>query len=177
MSVLSNIRTIQLVKIQHEKRLAATSELNLAPSLVTGCCEAMGVGYWAATQVKGLSPCSEDICRSCGCKSHHCNSQFGNVVISDSRLSDSTAESSEVKAFLGGRATRRAVARSNGTDAEIPIVVVAKPHGARGDGYYPCWKKLRDAHKEASGGLKTAILERATEKARKVCEPVRMALE
>jgi hypothetical protein len=39
------------------------------------------------------------------------------------------------------------------------------------------WKKLGYAHKEASGGLKTAILERSAEKARKVCEPVRMTLE
>ena len=44
------------MKIQPEERLATTSELNLAPSLVTGCSEAKGMGYWAATQVKGLSP-------------------------------------------------------------------------------------------------------------------------
>ncbi|MGB2727837.1 MAG: hypothetical protein WBD09_05095 [Halobacteriota archaeon] len=42
MSVLSKIHTIQLVKIQPDERLAATSELNLALSLVTGCCEARG---------------------------------------------------------------------------------------------------------------------------------------
>jgi hypothetical protein len=65
----------------------------------------------------------------------------------------------------------------NGIDTEIPIVVVAKPRVAGGNGYYPCWKKLRDAHKEASGGRKAAILERAVEKARKVCKPVRMTLE
>jgi hypothetical protein len=47
---------IQLVQIQPEERLAATSELNPASSLVTGCGEARGMGYWAATQVKGLSP-------------------------------------------------------------------------------------------------------------------------
>jgi len=45
-----------LVKVRPEERLATTSELNLAPSLVTGCGEARGMGYWAATQVKGLSP-------------------------------------------------------------------------------------------------------------------------
>jgi hypothetical protein len=45
-----------MVKIQPEERLASTSELNLASSLVTGCSEAKGMGYWAATQVKGLSP-------------------------------------------------------------------------------------------------------------------------
>jgi len=56
MSVPSKIHNIRLVKIQPEERLAATSELNLAPSLVTGCCEVRGMGYWAATQVKGLSP-------------------------------------------------------------------------------------------------------------------------
>ncbi|MFZ2070068.1 MAG: hypothetical protein WAV32_00355 [Halobacteriota archaeon] len=43
------------MQIQPEERLAATSELNLASSLVTGCGEARGMGYWAATQVKGLS--------------------------------------------------------------------------------------------------------------------------
>jgi len=45
-----------MVKIQPEERLAPISELNLASSLVTGCSEAKGMGYWAATQVKGLSP-------------------------------------------------------------------------------------------------------------------------
>ena len=44
-----------LVKVRPEERLATTSELNPAPSLVTGCGEARGMGYWAATQVKGLS--------------------------------------------------------------------------------------------------------------------------
>ena len=48
-------RAIQLVKIQPAERLATTSELNLAPSSVTSCREAKGMGYWAATQVKGLS--------------------------------------------------------------------------------------------------------------------------
>ena len=56
MRVPSKIHTIQLVKIQPEERLATTSELNLASCLVTGCGEARGKGYWAATQVKGLSP-------------------------------------------------------------------------------------------------------------------------
>ena len=55
MSVPSKVHNSQLVKIQPEERLAATSELNLASSLVTGCGEARGMGYWAATQVKGLS--------------------------------------------------------------------------------------------------------------------------
>ncbi|MFZ2071743.1 MAG: hypothetical protein WAV32_09170, partial [Halobacteriota archaeon] len=55
MSVPSKVHNIQLVQIQPEERLAATSELNLASSLVTGCGEARGRGYWAATQVKGLS--------------------------------------------------------------------------------------------------------------------------
>lgn len=49
------MHNIQLVKIQPEERLAASSELNLASCLVTGCGEARGMGYWAATQVKGLS--------------------------------------------------------------------------------------------------------------------------
>nr|QNO57851.1 D-inositol-3-phosphate glycosyltransferase [Methanosarcinales archaeon ANME-1 ERB7] len=49
------MHNIQLVQIQPEERLAATSELNLASSMVTGCGEARGMGYWAATQVKGFS--------------------------------------------------------------------------------------------------------------------------
>ncbi len=56
MSAPSEAHTIQLVKIQSEERLATTSELNLAPSSVTNCCGAKGMGYWAATQVKRLSP-------------------------------------------------------------------------------------------------------------------------
>jgi len=48
---------------------------------------------------------------------------------------------------------------------------------AGGNGYYPCWKKLRYAHREATGGLKAVILERTAEKARKVCKPVRMTIE
>ena len=56
MSAPRQARNIQLVKIQPEERLAADSELNSAPSLVTNCREARGIGYRAATQVKGLSP-------------------------------------------------------------------------------------------------------------------------
>ena len=56
MSVPSKIHNIRLVKIQPEERLAATSERNLASSLVTGCDEAKGRGYWAATQAKGFRP-------------------------------------------------------------------------------------------------------------------------
>jgi len=55
MSVPSKIHNSQLVKIQPEERLAATSELNLAFCLVTGSGEAKGMGYRAATQVKGLN--------------------------------------------------------------------------------------------------------------------------
>jgi len=56
MSGPSKIHTIPLVEIQPEERLAATSERNLASSLVTGCSEAKGMGYWAATQVNGFCP-------------------------------------------------------------------------------------------------------------------------
>ena len=49
------MHNIQLVKIQPEERLAAPSERNPASCLVTGCGEARGMGYWAATQVKGFS--------------------------------------------------------------------------------------------------------------------------
>ena len=44
------------MKIQPEERLATTSELNPTPSLVTGWCEAGGMGYQAATEVKVMSP-------------------------------------------------------------------------------------------------------------------------
>jgi len=53
--VASKIHNILLVKIQPEERLAATSELNLASCLVTGCGESRVVGYWAATQANELS--------------------------------------------------------------------------------------------------------------------------
>jgi retron-type reverse transcriptase len=56
MGAPSKVHDIQLVKIQPEERLATAPELNLASSLVTDCDEARGRGYWAATQVKGLSP-------------------------------------------------------------------------------------------------------------------------
>ena len=56
MSAPSKAYGVQLVKIQPEERLVTTSELNLAPSLVTNGREAKGKGYRAATQVKGLSP-------------------------------------------------------------------------------------------------------------------------
>jgi len=43
MGVPSKVHNIQLLKIQPEERLAATSELNPASSLVTGCGEARTV--------------------------------------------------------------------------------------------------------------------------------------
>ncbi|HYN44774.1 MAG TPA: hypothetical protein VER35_02125 [Candidatus Limnocylindrales bacterium] len=43
----SKAHTRQLVKIQHEERLAATSELNPTPFLVTDRCDAGGKGYQA----------------------------------------------------------------------------------------------------------------------------------
>jgi len=95
MSVPSKVHTTQLVQIAPEERLAATSELNLASSLVTGGGEAWRMGYWAAMQVKGLSPYSEAICWSYGCKPHHCNSQLGDIVISGSCWGETTAESFE----------------------------------------------------------------------------------
>jgi hypothetical protein len=55
MGMPNKIYASQLVQIQPEGRLAANSELNLASCLVTGCYEANGKGYWAATQVNGLS--------------------------------------------------------------------------------------------------------------------------
>ena len=56
------ILSIPLMKDQPEERLSTTTELNLASCLVTGCGEARGRGYWAATQVKGLSPESPNEC-------------------------------------------------------------------------------------------------------------------
>jgi len=50
------IRSIQLVKIQSEQRLAASSELNPAPGSVTNRREARGKGCRAVTKVKGSSP-------------------------------------------------------------------------------------------------------------------------
>lgn len=55
MSAPRKAYTIQLVKIQPEERVATTSELNSAPGWVTCHREARGMGYWATTQVKGLS--------------------------------------------------------------------------------------------------------------------------
>ena len=54
--VPSKAHTRQLVKIQPEERLATTSELKPAPSLVTDWCEAGGMGYQAITEVKVISP-------------------------------------------------------------------------------------------------------------------------
>ncbi len=56
MSAPSKAYAFQLVRVQSEERLTAALEPNFAPSLVTGCREAKGRGYWAITQVKGLSP-------------------------------------------------------------------------------------------------------------------------
>ncbi len=56
MSAPSKAYTNQSVKIRSEQRLATNSELNPAPGGVTCHREAGGMGYWAATQVKGLSP-------------------------------------------------------------------------------------------------------------------------
>ena len=56
MSAPSKACNIQLVRIQPGERPATTPELHPARRAVTVCCEARGMGYWAATQVKGLSP-------------------------------------------------------------------------------------------------------------------------
>ena len=56
MSAPSKACNIQLVKIQPDERLAATSEQTFAPDKATYLREAKGEGYRAATQVKGLSP-------------------------------------------------------------------------------------------------------------------------
>jgi hypothetical protein len=56
MGMPSKIYASQLVQIQPEGRLAATSELNLASCLVTGGYETNGLGYRAATQGRRLSP-------------------------------------------------------------------------------------------------------------------------
>ena len=53
MTAPSEAHIIQLAKIQSEESLAPCSELNAAPDGVTCHREARGMGYWAATQVKG----------------------------------------------------------------------------------------------------------------------------
>lgn len=52
----SKIYTAQLVKIQPEERLAATSELPSTQVLVTGCCEAMKMRYETTTIVLVPAP-------------------------------------------------------------------------------------------------------------------------
>ena len=87
------------------------------------------------------------------------------------------AESTEVKAFYRegsnqkGRSKRERNRRRK--SQRCSCQVSASP----GRWLLSLWKKLRDTHKGATGGLKAAILERTAEKkARKVCEPVRMTL-
>jgi len=46
----------RLVKVRPEERLATTSELNLAPSLVTGCGEARGDGILGRNAREGIEP-------------------------------------------------------------------------------------------------------------------------
>ncbi|OQX79590.1 MAG: hypothetical protein B6D56_06775 [Candidatus Omnitrophica bacterium 4484_70.1] len=120
------IQSVTLYEVKGEvrprQRLATSRVVNSAYREVTNYMKPEGARYWAVTQVKGLSPCSEAICWPCGCKSHRRNSQFDDVVISDSLWGDPMAESSEVKVSMVRRATRRAVARANGIDTEIPIV-------------------------------------------------------
>jgi len=123
-----------------------------------------------------LSPCSEAICWSCGCKSHHCNSQFGSVVISDSRCGDSTAESSEVKAFYREASNQKGRSESERNRRRNSHCCSRQVSRGSGRWLLSLWKKLRDTHGEASGGLKAAILESSAEKARKVCKPVRITL-
>ena len=89
MGVPSKIHNIQLVRIQPEERLAATSELNFASSLVTGCGEARGMGYWAATQVKGLSP------------EIHVVSEADVVHLTEGSILIADSLSNRVKALLG----------------------------------------------------------------------------
>ncbi len=55
MSVPGKVHNSQLAQIQLEERLAATSEVNPASCLVTGCGEGRGIGYGAETHVKGSS--------------------------------------------------------------------------------------------------------------------------
>ena len=56
MSAPSKAYTIHPAESGTEERVATTSELNSAPGWVTCHREARGMGYWATTQVKGLSP-------------------------------------------------------------------------------------------------------------------------
>ncbi len=73
------------------------------------------------------------------------------------------------------RLSEEEMRKMRGSAAKLSVGLVAPL--PRDDGYYPCWKKLRDAHKEATDGLKAAILERTAEKARNVPKPVWMTLK
>jgi hypothetical protein len=48
--VPSKVHIVKLVKVQPGERLATTSVLNPALSLVTDCCEARGMRYQAAIE-------------------------------------------------------------------------------------------------------------------------------
>ena len=177
------MRQIELVlstserEVQPRQRLAASRVANSAYGEVTNHVKPEGTRYWAVTQVKELSPCSEAIYWPCGCKSHLCNSQCGKVVISDSLWGDPMAESSEVKAF--NREASNQKGRSESERNKRRNFHYWSCQASRGSRRWLVflWKELGGAHKEASGGLKAAILERSAEKARKVCKPVRMTLE
>jgi len=76
MSAPSKTYIIQLVQVQPEGRLAIASELKPAPGRVIYHREARGMGHWATTQVKGLSPeitiiSVADVVHLCGRQNSH----------------------------------------------------------------------------------------------------------
>jgi len=86
------------------------------------------------------------------------------------------AESTEVKAFYREASNQKGRSESERNRRRKSQRCSCQVSVSPGRWLLSLWNELRDAHKEATGVLKAAILERAAEKARKVCEPVRMTL-
>jgi hypothetical protein len=70
----------------------------------------------------------------------------GNVVIPDSGWSDPMAESSEVNAFYWAASNQKGRSESERNRHRNTYHCSCQVSWPRDDGYYPCWKKLRDAH-------------------------------
>jgi len=68
-------------EIQPGERVAITLVPNPAYGEATNRLRPEGRSCWAATQVKELSLCSEDICWFGGCKHHHLSRKFFAVAL------------------------------------------------------------------------------------------------
>ena len=142
---------------------------------------------------------SEANCLTSGCKSRRRRSPCGAVVISGSPRGNPKAGSPDVKALDGqvgsepprsgqhrGQATRRAVTKANGLNAEIGSPHEADSSGVIGDAksFFPlfdgqcrCGRMGQCPCRISRRSLKAAILESQAAKARKVWSPDRMILE